>query len=615
MNSAAKTKKKVKNRLKSNIIKGTLILSCASILSRIIGFIYRIYLADILGEQLLGTYQLIFPIYVLCFTIYGAGMQSAISQVVATLMGKNNTHSKDDGLKGSVSKDRSLKNSNLKHNASKNSNFKGSGSQDGNFKYRSSKNGNFKDNTSKNNNKSSLVKGNYPFVSSAARNITPRTILLAGTILSFILALFLSIFINFNSKWIACNILMVPDCDIYLKLLTYLFPFCSISACICGYQYGLENAKPPAIAGIIEQITRILFVFIVQGFFSDKEICCQIAVYGLTVGEFFGFLYNMSTIKNKKRNNKKHISDKNLNNDNAKLHSESLHSKRQHAYNAKSDNRQFKRQQAYNAKYDNRQFNKQLAYNAKYDYRQFNKQQAYNATSDNRQFKRQELKNKTFNKRKNKISLKESFKLLLPVFISLTSIKLTISLLHSVESIFIPASLVKYGYTMNEALSVYGIYSGMAMPFIMFPATITMAISTMLLPAVSKAHSSGNKKQIKKLIRRTSYFCLVTGMAATVFFLLFGNICASLFFHNELAGIYLTVMSFLCPFLYLNMTYSSILNGLGKPHMTFVITVVCTLIKILSLIFFVPKYGMIAYIAASLVAEALLCVMLRHYCG
>lgn len=485
MNSAAKTKKKVKNRLKSNIIKGTLILSCASILSRIIGFIYRIYLADILGEQLLGTYQLIFPIYVLCFTIYGAGMQSAISQVVATLMGKNNTHPQD---------------SNFKDNTSK---------------YSSSSIA-----VSKNNNNSSLVKGNYPFVSSSARNITPRTILLAGTILSFILALFLSIFINFNSKWIACNILMVPDCDIYLKLLTYLFPFCSISACICGYQYGLENAKPPAIAGIIEQITRILFVFIVQGFFSDKEICCQIAVYGLTVGEFFGFLYNMSTIKNK-----------------------------------------------------------------------------------------------TFNKRKNKISLKESFKLLLPVFISLTSIKLTISLLHSVESIFIPASLVKYGYTMNEALSVYGIYSGMAMPFIMFPATITMAISTMLLPAVSKAHSSGNKKQIKKLIRRTSYFCLVTGMAATVFFLLFGNICASLFFHNELAGRYLTVMSFLCPFLYLNMTYSSILNGLGKPHMTFVITVVCTLIKILSLIFFVPKYGMIAYIAASLVAEALLCVMLRHYCG
>lgn len=461
MNSAIKTKKFIRNRLKSNIIKGTLILSAASILSRIIGFIYRIYLADILGEKLLGTYQLIFPIYVLCFTIYGAGMQSAISQVTATFSGRPDT-SVDDKTS--------------KHLKRKN-------------------------------------------------NLTSNNILLTGIIISLTLALSLSVIINLNSNWIACHILMVPDCDIYLKLLTYLFPFCSISACICGFQYGLENAKPPAIAGIIEQFTRILFVFIVQGFFSDKEICCQIAVYGLTVGEFFGFIYNIYSLKNKT------------------------------------------------------------------------------------------LKNKTLTKRKNKISFNESFKVLFPVFISLTSIKLTISLLHSVESIFIPAALVKYGYTTNEALSVYGIYSGMAMPFILFPATITMAISTMLLPEVSKAHSSGNKKQIKKLIRRTSYFCLVTGMSATVFFLLFGNTCANLFFHNELAGRYLTILSFLCPFLYLNMTYSSILNGLGKPHMTFVITVICTLIKILSLIFFVPDYGMIAYIFASLVSETLLCVMLKHYCN
>lgn len=461
MNSAVKTEKFIKNRLNSNIIKGTLILSAASILSRIIGFIYRIYLADILGEKLLGTYQLIFPIYVLCFTIYGAGMQSAISQVTATFSGRPDT-SVDDKTS--------------KHLKRKN-------------------------------------------------NLTSNNILLTGIIISLTLALSLSAIINLNSNWIACHILMVPDCDIYLKLLTYLFPFCSVSACICGFQYGLENAKPPAIAGIIEQFTRILFVFIVQGFFSDKEICCQIAVYGLTVGEFFGFIYNIYSLKNKT------------------------------------------------------------------------------------------LKNKTLTKRNNKISFNESFKVLFPVFISLTSIKLTISLLHSVESIFIPAALVKYGYTTNEALSVYGIYSGMAMPFILFPATITMAISTMLLPAVSKAHSSGNKKQIKKLIRRTSYFCLVTGMSATVFFLLFGNTCANLFFHNELAGRYLTILSFLCPFLYLNMTYSSILNGLGKPHMTFVITVICTLIKILSLIFFVPDYGMIAYIFASLVSEILLCVMLKHYCN
>ena len=162
MNSAVKTKKFIKNRLNSNIIKGTLILSAASILSRIIGFIYRIYLADILGEKLLGTYQLIFPIYVLCFTIYGADMQSAISQVTATFSGRPDT-SVDD----KTSKHLKLKN-----------------------------------------------------------NLTSNNILLTGIIISLTLALSLSAIINLNSNWIACHILMVPDCDIYLKLLTYLFPFC-----------------------------------------------------------------------------------------------------------------------------------------------------------------------------------------------------------------------------------------------------------------------------------------------------------------------------------------------------------------------------------------------------
>lgn len=507
MDSATRTGRYIKNKLKSNIIKGTLILSTASILTRIIGFVYRIYLADILGEKLLGTYQLIFPIYALCFTLYGAGMQSAISQVVATFLGKSDTLQNNDSSYTD-------KNSNKHTNNSKlNTNIKS--------------------------------------------NASPYSILLVGITISFIIALLLLVIINLNSTWIACHILMVPDCDIYLKLLTYLFPFCSISSCICGFQYGLENAKPPAIAGIVEQITRIAFVFIVQGFFSNKEVCCQIAVYGLTVGEFFGFLYNLYSLKSHKIllcHHKKNVTlaaDSYINSSKLK-----------------------------------RTLEKPIF-----------------------------VKKKTSTKRNNSISFCESLKILFPVFISLTSIKLTISLLHSAESIFIPAALVKYGYNMDDALSIYGIYSGMAMPFILFPATITTAISIMLLPAVSKAHSAGNKKQIKKLIKRTSYFCLLTGMSANIFFLLFGNTCAKLFFHNELAGKYLTIMSFLCPFLYLTTTYSSILNGLGKPHMTFMITIICTLIKIIALIFFVPKYGMIAYIFATLISEILLSMILKHYCN
>lgn len=68
---------------KSSIIKGTLILTCAGLLTRIIGFLYRIFLSNTLGAEQLGIYQLIFPVYGICHTIYASGIQTAISKLTA----------------------------------------------------------------------------------------------------------------------------------------------------------------------------------------------------------------------------------------------------------------------------------------------------------------------------------------------------------------------------------------------------------------------------------------------------------------------------------------------------------------------------------------------------
>ena len=69
--------------MKSKLLKGTLILTIAGLVTRCIGFFYRIFLNDWLGEEKLGIYQMIFPIYSVCFTIYAMGIQTALSQQVA----------------------------------------------------------------------------------------------------------------------------------------------------------------------------------------------------------------------------------------------------------------------------------------------------------------------------------------------------------------------------------------------------------------------------------------------------------------------------------------------------------------------------------------------------
>ena len=68
---------------KSTLAKGTIILTAAGFLSRILGFFYRIWLSDHLGSELLGIYQMIFPISGVCYTIYASGIQTAISKITA----------------------------------------------------------------------------------------------------------------------------------------------------------------------------------------------------------------------------------------------------------------------------------------------------------------------------------------------------------------------------------------------------------------------------------------------------------------------------------------------------------------------------------------------------
>lgn len=70
-------------KTKNPLIKGTLILTIAGVLSRILGFYNRIFLSQFIGAKEVGIYQLIFPVYLLCFSICCQGIETSISRMVA----------------------------------------------------------------------------------------------------------------------------------------------------------------------------------------------------------------------------------------------------------------------------------------------------------------------------------------------------------------------------------------------------------------------------------------------------------------------------------------------------------------------------------------------------
>ena len=75
--------------MRENIIKGTLILSITSIIIRLIGFVFRIYLANTIGAEGIGLYQLIMAFYMLSITFATSGISLASSRIVAEELAKN----------------------------------------------------------------------------------------------------------------------------------------------------------------------------------------------------------------------------------------------------------------------------------------------------------------------------------------------------------------------------------------------------------------------------------------------------------------------------------------------------------------------------------------------
>ncbi len=201
------------------------------------------------------------------------------------------------------------------------------------------------------------------------------------------------------------------------------------------------------------------------------------------------------------------------------------------------------------------------------------------------------------------------FRGILTLALPITCNRIIINLLGSVENVSIPAHLKLYGYDHSTALSVFGVLSGMAMPFIFFPNALTNSIAVLLLPMVSESKALGDYQELKKTIRKTLRYCFYMGAFFLLFFLLFGKLLGNLVFQNELAGHFITTLSFICPFMYLDTTLSSILQGLDMSMGLFFINISALLLRLLFLFLFVPHVGITGYLWGLLAGQIWTCAL------
>lgn len=208
--------------------------------------------------------------------------------------------------------------------------------------------------------------------------------------------------------------------------------------------------------------------------------------------------------------------------------------------------------------------------------------------------------------KKYKAKLSPTISIVLEIFrysIPLTITRIVVGLLHSVENIYIPQNLLLAGYGTEEALSLFGVLSGMALPLIMFPTALTNSLSSMLLPAVSEQNAENTPGKLGSMLKKSISFCILLGFICFIIFFTLGKFLGNILFHSSLAGTFIMSLSFICPFLYTNTSLSAIINGLGKTGFTFFTNIVSTLIRIIFVFFLIPHFGILAYLWGVLASQ------------
>lgn len=394
-------------------------------------------------------------------------------------------------------------------------------------------------------------------------------------------------------------LLLEPRCAPLLPGIAVSVPFAALHACINGYYYGEQKTRVPAFSQVMEQVVRIGLVFAIASLCvqNGKELTASLAVLGHLIGEMtsaaFTFLCCLLCPPGGRvvRRQKKSAEHETLQREGVaytqrQSQQSSMRSQRMPQKNVTPGQQKPQQNVArsqhqpwQNAKPGQQKPQQNAALSQRLPHR--NTQQA--ASGD----------------------LAALGALALP----LMGNRLVLNLLGSAEAVWIPSKLSAFGLTDSQSLSVYGALTSMALPFVLFPSAITNSMAVLLLPSAARAQAGGEHGRISSMISFSVWSSLSMGILCIGLFTRFGRMLGEEIFQKPEAGSYITILCWLCPFLYLSTTLGSIQNGLGKTSVTFLQNTAALCVRLAFVILAIPIAGIRGYLWGMLLSELLLALM------
>lgn len=186
------------------------------------------------------------------------------------------------------------------------------------------------------------------------------------------------------------------------------------------------------------------------------------------------------------------------------------------------------------------------------------------------------------------------------------------NLFYFLEPIILTYTLKLVGYSNSFIVGEYGIYNAYVLPLLVIPSFVVQAVSTALIPEISKAYQKKDINTIKKRLKQSLKLSLLLGLIANTLVFIFAEFLLKLVYNTTSGALYIRVLSLFFVIYNLEGPLSGALQALGQTKLAFKSTTLGVITRTLSILLIsflrVGIYGLV-------VGEILdiLVVVILHY--
>ncbi len=164
--------------------------------------------------------------------------------------------------------------------------------------------------------------------------------------------------------------------------------------------------------------------------------------------------------------------------------------------------------------------------------------------------------------------------------------------LNTVENLIVPQRLGLYAGTVS-AIADYGVVCGMVFPILMFPTAILFSLAELLVPELSRCVRGGPRPPY--LAKRGLRVSLLFGLWAGGFLFASAGPLGEILYQNEAVGANLRLYAPLVPVLYMDAIVDAMCKGLGQQSANARYNLITSLLDVIILWLFLPRYGLGGY--------------------